>query len=102
MHLGAVRFRISITAAAGFVSLAMLAAAPAMADQAAADSCARNLSPEAQTIYSAAAPDMTKDAVIRDVLTSHTRELVMSGRVSLTDARSAATAAAECLRELQQ
>jgi hypothetical protein len=80
----------------------LAAAGTAAANQAAGAACAQKLSAHAQEIYTASAPDMTKDASIRDVLTTHTRALVMSGKVPLADARPAATEAASCLRALRE
>lgn len=90
--------------AAALAGLALTAGAalrPAAADQAAGSACAQKLSAHAQEIYAASAPDMTQDASIRDVLTTHTRALVMAGKVPLSDARPAATEAAACLRALR-
>jgi hypothetical protein len=52
-------------------------------------------------IYRDAAPDLTKSTTIRAVLTSHVRRMVFEGRIKLSDARPAATAAAACLQALQ-
>lgn len=93
----------SLALLAVLAACATLAAVrPAAADQAAGATCAQKLSAHAQEIYAASAPDMTKDAPIRDVLTTHTRALVMEGKVPLSDARPAATEAASCLRALRE
>jgi len=77
-------------------------AAPALADPAAAESCAKNLSPPALKIYRAAAPDMKRDTDIGAVLREKVRPMVMSGDMNRATARPAATAASFCLRNLQQ
>jgi hypothetical protein len=76
-------------------------AAPALADAAAGDRCAKSLPPDAKMIYRDAAPDLTRSTTIRAVLTSHVRRMVFEGRIKLSDARPAATAAAACLQALQ-
>lgn len=73
----------------------------ASANRAAADACAASLSPEARLIFDAAAPAITPNAEIRPILEEKTRALVSSGRVSRSSARGSATAAGNCLRQLQ-
>ena len=78
-----------------------LAGAPAWADSAAGEECARALPPDAGLVYHDAAPDLTGDTTIRAVLTSHVRRMILEGRIPFRDARPAATAAAACLQALQ-
>ena len=73
----------------------------AAANRAAADACAASLAPEARLIFDAAAPSITPTAEIRPVLEEKTRALVSSGRVSRSSARGSATAAGNCLKQLQ-
>ena len=73
----------------------------ASANRAAADACAASLTAEARLIYDAAAPSVTPNAEIRPVLEEKTRALVSSGRVSRSSARGSATAAGNCLKQLQ-
>lgn len=83
--------------------IAFLAAtiAPAAADQATAAACASTLSPAGAMIYRNAAPDMHPNADLREVITEHTRDLVMSGDMPRSVARPAAEAAAKCLDSLR-
>lgn len=78
--------------------LLLTCAGTARADTAAANACAAKLSPDARTIYDRTLPQVTPDANLRDLLTSNTRSLAMSGTISFGNARDSATAASECLR----
>jgi hypothetical protein len=78
------------------------AVAPAFANEAEARSCASTLSPAAQQIYRAAAPDMPRATDMDRLLRSKVTPMVMSGEMNRTTARLAATAASICLRSLQQ
>jgi hypothetical protein len=80
----------------------LMIAAPALADQASAESCARSLSPAAFEIYRAAAPSMRPNADMAAILRAKVMPMVMSGDMNRTTARIAATAASFCLRNLQQ
>ncbi|GAB0119731.1 hypothetical protein [Acidisoma sp. 7E03] len=87
---------------------ALLTAAPLLAplaahaaDPAAAQACAAKLTPEAKSIYDAAAPKMTPTTDMRDLLKSTTFGLIMQGEVKQADARPSAMAAAKCLRNLK-
>ena len=51
-------------------------------------------------MYQATAPHMTPDANMRDLLRTHVRPLVQNGTLSRSDARSNASAVAECLKKL--
>jgi hypothetical protein len=77
-------------------------ASPAFADEQAANSCARTLSPAALEIYRAAAPDLKPDTNMASLLRAKVMPMVMSGDMNRTTARTAATAASFCLRGLQQ
>jgi hypothetical protein len=68
------------------------------ADTAAANSCAANLPKDAKTIFDTTLPKVTPGADLRDLLTSSTRSLAISGAVARSTARDSANAAAQCLR----
>lgn len=80
----------------------LMMASPALADPAAADSCAKTLSPPALHIYRAAAPDIRPNSDMKRLLTMTVMPMVMSGDMNRTTAQAAATAASICLRSLQQ
>lgn len=86
-----------------FIIAAVICVLPitASANRAAADACAASLTPEARLIFDAAAPSITPTTEIRPVLEEKTRALVSSGRVSRSSARGSATAAGNCLKQLQ-
>ncbi len=86
-----------------FLIAAAICALPmtASANRAAADACAASLAPEARLIFDATAPSITPTAEIRAALEEKTRDLVMNGRVSRSSARGSATAAGNCLKNLQ-
>jgi hypothetical protein len=73
----------------------------AHADQAAANACAANLSPNGQMLYNKTAPTMKPTSDIKDALTAQARPLVMNGTLSRDAARAAAEAAGECLKLLK-
>jgi hypothetical protein len=77
-------------------------ASPALADPAAGEACAKTLSPPALKIYQAAAPDLKPDTDLATLLRAKTRPMVMSGDMTRSTARPAASAAAVCLRSLSQ
>lgn len=85
--------RVLLVALAGIV----VCATPALADAAAARSCAAKLSKEARAIYNASAPLLVKGADGRAVVTEQTRQLVLAGKVSHLTANGSALAAADCL-----
>jgi hypothetical protein len=70
----------------------------ARADQPDADRCAASLTPKARLIYASAVVEPMPDASLRDLLTARVRSMVISGQIGLFEARSAAEAAADCLR----
>ena len=82
-------------------ALACALPAAASANRASAEACAASLAPEARLIFDAAAPSIAPNVEIRPVLEEKTRALVSSGRVSRSSARGSATAAGNCLRQLQ-
>ena len=83
------------------LGLVVLAASPALADQAAAGKCAAGLAPDAKAIYTAAAPQFAASTDPRGLLKDTTRSLITAGTVSMGNARSAAEAAAACLKLLK-
>jgi hypothetical protein len=85
-----------------FVALGSLAlAAPAMADQASSQACAKSLPPEAMTIYRALAPQVTPGTDIVSLMRSQVKMLVMDGKVQRASARASAKAAYPCLKALK-
>jgi hypothetical protein len=68
----------------------------------AADKCAQGLPADSKMIYDASIKAMTSLATLRDTVTSQTRSLVMSGKISQDAARPAAEKAGTCLRLLAQ
>lgn len=83
------------------LGLLVLVSGPALADPAAAGTCAATLSPGAQAIYAAAAPQVTPTTDLKSLLTTTTKGLVKSGKVSMGSARSSAESAAACLKLLK-
>jgi hypothetical protein len=83
-----------------FAALAIVLPLPAFADAASADACAKTLSPPSQMIYQATAPDIRQGVELKSVVTSHTRKLVMDGKIERSIARPSAVAAAACLKTL--
>ena len=71
------------------------------ADQAAASTCAAQLSKDGQLLYGKVAPTMTPKTDIKDALTGVARPMVMGGSMSRDNARVAAEAAGECLKFLK-
>jgi hypothetical protein len=86
--------------ALGLGALALTAGA-AQADPAAASRCRAGLSPEAARIYDAVLPQVTPQAVIRDVLRQQVRALVTAGQVRESTARDSAMAAGACFQALR-
>ena len=87
--------RAFIFLAAGLVSTA------ALADQQKASECASGLNAESKVIYDDVAPQVSADTNLRDVVTSATKSLVMSGKVARSSARDSAEAAGACLEKLK-
>ncbi len=75
-------------------------AAPAFADPASGEACAKTLTPPALMIYQAASPEMRPDTDMEKLLRRKTMPLVMLGDMNMATARPAAIAASTCLREL--
>lgn len=93
--------RLALLALVPAACLALPVAAAHAADKAAATACSTKLSPEAKTIYTAAAPKMTPTTDMRSLLKSTTFGLIMQGEVKSADARASAIAAAHCLKNLK-
>ena len=91
--------RMRLTIALGLLALS---AAPALAGQAEAQSCAAGLDPNAALIFNATLPQVGPGADLKGVLTASTKSLVKAGQVSRGDARPAAEAAAACLKLAMQ
>lgn len=81
--------------------LSLAFAAPALADQAAADKCAANLGADAKAIYAATAPGFAGAADPRALITDRTKALVQAGTVPMGNARGAAESAVTCLTQLR-
>lgn len=79
-------------------SLAAFAMASLSVSAQDADSCAAALDASAKLIYDDAVGDVTADSDIREIVTEHTKALVKAGKLTRGEARSAATAAGECLK----
>lgn len=75
--------------------------ATAQAGKTEGDACAASLSQPAQTIYQAVAPEFTPSADLRSIVRSKARRMVMSGKMSRSEAKAAATEAAPCLKKLK-
>jgi hypothetical protein len=69
------------------------------ADTAAAQACAANLPKDAKAIFDKTLPQVGPDTNLRDLLTTNTRSLAMSGAIGIGSARASATAASECLQQ---
>jgi hypothetical protein len=76
----------------------LLSGAPASADVAAANTCASSLDHEARLVFDTVQADPQADVSLRNVLAAKVGGLVAAGKLSIFSARSAATAASECLR----
>jgi hypothetical protein len=85
---------IRLIAAAVFICAAPMA----HADEAAANACAATLSPGARKVFDAVMADPKPDTPLRRVLATTLGSLVYGGRLPLSEARSAAEGASECLR----
>lgn len=81
------------------VALGLLAA-PALADQAAANKCAAGLDANAKAVFDATAGGFAGASDKRGFVTEKVKGLVMSGALSMGDARPAAEAASTCLTKL--
>ncbi|HWB50321.1 MAG TPA: hypothetical protein VG651_14520 [Stellaceae bacterium] len=79
----------------------LFAASTAHADRAAADACARKLSPQSKTIYDKSLSGVLSGQKPVDAVTAVARSMVMGGSMSRDTARPAAEAAGGCLRLAQ-
>ena len=73
------------------------AASPAATESTSGKDCAAKLSPEASSIYRAAAPDMHQDTDLPSLLREKVMSMVVSGELRRSAARPAAEQAATCL-----
>ena len=80
------------------VGVFLLVDSTAQADRAAADRCATSLPPASQTLYARAMSDVLAGKSLEDALTPPARWMVISGALSIAEARTAAGAAADCLK----
>jgi hypothetical protein len=95
-----VRSAIALARAVMAAGLVWSIAAPtALADRAASDRCAVALSPAGKSLYDKAMADVLAGRSLEDALTPPARWMVITGSISAADARVAATAAAECLKQ---
>src|ERR1700722_15320320 len=73
-------------------------ASAALADEAAARACAASLAPGARMVFDTVMADPPPDTPLRRVLATPLASLVYGARLPLSEARSAAGSASECLR----
>lgn len=79
------------------ITAVVFAPIPALADRAAGDACAAELSPQSQQIYSATVSSKPTPDAARGVVVEQTKKMVRAGALSPLRARSAAEAAGRCL-----
>lgn len=72
------------------------------ADRAAADACAAKLNADAKVVYAAVIGSVRPGIDLAEVVKSKTRDLVLSGKLSRSNARPAAEAAGPCLKHAAQ
>jgi hypothetical protein len=77
----------------------LVATPPVLADRAAGNRCADALPPKAKSLYAKALTDVLAGNSLEDALTPPARWVVITGAISAADARVAAAAAAECLKQ---
>ncbi len=70
----------------------------AATESAAGESCAAKLSPDASSIYHAAAPEMHRDTDLRSLLRAKVMPMVATDQIQISAARPAAEQAAACLQ----
>src|SRR5580692_10372364 len=70
----------------------------ASADEEAAKACATSLTPEARLVFETVQANPQPTIPLRRILATEVEGLVSGGELSIFSARSAATAAADCLR----
>ena len=76
-------------------------AGAATTGSAAGESCAAKLTPDASSIYRAAAPDMHSDTDLASLLREKVMPMVVSDQIRFSAARPAAEQAAACLQLLR-
>ena len=81
----------------GCVVATALIAAPAFAGTQEAEACAAKLPKSGKQMYKEVAPHVKKDSDIKQLMRSHVRGMVMSGKVGLSDARSQGPKTGLCL-----
>jgi hypothetical protein len=86
------------TAIVAALCLYLLSIAPAPADEVAATTCAASLDHEALLVFDTIQAVRQPAEPLRKLLAVKVGGLVTSGKLSIFSARSAATAASECLR----
>ncbi len=86
--------RVAVAVAAAFAPCA------ALADAVTAGACATKLSAPAKLIYDAVAPDLHQGDDLRATIKSHTRQLVIDGKIERAVAHDRAVEAAACLKQL--
>jgi hypothetical protein len=79
----------------------ILAPAAAFADKQAADSCAASLQPGPKAIYDGTVANLGSGQKAGEVMKGQVIELVKSGKVQKTSAKSDAQAAGQCLKLLK-
>ncbi len=97
MNVRSVAVRTSL--ALPLLLVVALSATGARADTAKATACAAKLTPDAKLIFDKTLPQVTPTADLRSLLTTNTRSLAMAGTISRANARTSATAAAQCLQQ---
>ena len=80
------------------ISVMRIFASHASAEEAAANTCAASLAPEARLVFDTVQANPQPTIPLRRVLATEVEGLVSGGELSIFSARSAATAAADCLR----
>lgn len=84
------------------IILLSLTAAPVLAGQSEAQSCAAGLDANGQLIFNAVLPQVTPSVDLKGAVTAATKSLVSAGQITRSDARPAAMAAGECLKLAMQ
>jgi hypothetical protein len=89
--------RSSLFVAAVIAALGV-SAVPSYANRAAADACAAKLPANAKLVYAATVGSVKHGVDLVETVRSKTRSLVISGKLSRSSAKGAATAAGGCLK----
>ncbi|PZM07859.1 hypothetical protein CPY51_30580 [Rhizobium tubonense] len=82
-----------------FMSIALLAAVPALADQKAAEKCGSDLRGDSRVIYDVVSQLYKPGSDLRALVTEKTRGLAEAGKIDKGSARSNAMAAGRCLEK---